>query len=265
MTADQRFQSIRMKELMIHVERVVRPVRAVASRKLRMRRELLAHMQSAVDEEMAAGADETIAIKRAVERLGNPPELTKQLQLTVPIIQRLLLARIPVSRPVERWEVQAARNLYGPRPITLLHISILCVVMGLLSGVPSIFAAAFVGNSLTHSGNQLAYPGLYFLGLLMIWPAIFLLSCRFVMAAADPQKQPDFRQTLRRAGVMVVLQIAFTLVTTATGLDRLPTVTAFAGNIAVTVVFLIISIVIAGRVASMRRPYDEWLTLDLAG
>jgi hypothetical protein len=254
-----------MKELMIHIERIVRPVRAVASRKLRMRRELQAHLQSAVDEEMAGGANETIAIDRAVERLGNPLELTKQLQLTVPWAQRLLLARIPVSRPVERWEVQAARNLYGSSAITLLHISILCIVMALLSGVPSIYTAAFVGNSLKHSGAPLAQPSLYFLGLLIIWPAIFLLSCRFVMAAADPQKQPDFRQTLRRACIMVALQIALTLVTTAAGLDRLPTITAFIGNIAVTVTLLIFSIFAARRVASMRRPYDEWLTLDLAG
>jgi hypothetical protein len=253
-----------MKELMIHIERIVRPVRAVASRKLRMRRELLAHLQSAVDEEMAGGADESTAIKQAVERLGNPLELTKQLQLTVPRAERLLLARIPVSPPVEQWEVQAARKIYGARAITLLHISILCGVMALLSGVPSIYTAALVGNSLKRSGASLAQPGLYFLGLLMIWPAMFLLTCRFVMAAADPHKHPDFRQTLRRASAMVALQIAFTLVTNATALDRLPTVAAFTGNIAVTIVLLIFSIIVAGRVASMRRPYDEWLTLDLA-
>jgi len=91
------------------------------------------------------------------------------------------------------------------------------------------------------------------------------LSCRFVMAATDPQKQPNFRQTLRRAIAMVALQIAFTLVTTAAGLDRLPTITAFIGSIAITVALLIFSILAARRVASMRRPYDEWLMLDLAG
>ena len=37
-----------MKELMIHVERIVRPVIATQGRKLRMRMELLAHLQAAL-------------------------------------------------------------------------------------------------------------------------------------------------------------------------------------------------------------------------
>ena len=56
-----------MNELMIHVERIVRPVRAMQARKLKMRRELLAHLEWAVNEERAHVASETEAIKRAKE------------------------------------------------------------------------------------------------------------------------------------------------------------------------------------------------------
>ena len=84
-----------MKELMVHVERIVRPVRAMQFRKLRMRRELLAHLQAAFDEERAAGADETTARQRAEQRLGDPSELTRTLQQTVPWIERTLMMRVP--------------------------------------------------------------------------------------------------------------------------------------------------------------------------
>ena len=252
-----------MKELMIHVERIVRPVQAFQSRKLSMRRELLAHLQSAAEEEQAHGLDEPTATKRAVERLGNPIELTRQLQSTVPWVQRLLLARIPVSKPVERWEVQSARRLYGGA-ITLLHISILSAVAGLLSGVPS-YMAAPVRNSLTNRGVEPAHPGPFFLGVLIIWQAIVFMSFRYVLAAADPRTRPDLLATLRSAGAVVVLQIAFTIVATVTALDRAPTFAEIIGSITVTSILLIGSMLVASKVASLRQPYDEWLMLDIAG
>ncbi len=252
-----------MKELMIHAERIVRPVRALESRKLRMRRELLAHLQSAFEQEIACKVDEATAIERAMERLGSSIELTKQLQQTVPWAERLLLAKIPVSRTVERWEVQGARKLYGVSAVTLLHSAILSGVAGLLSGVPP-YLVAPVKNSLTHSDDALAHPGLFFVGILLVWQAIFVLSCRFVMGAADPHERPDRRRTLQRAGAVIVSQITFALVADAAAFDRLPTVAELVGNIAVTVVLLIGSFLVARRVAALRRPYSEWLSLDLA-
>jgi uncharacterized membrane protein len=253
-----------MKELMTHVERIIRPVRALQSRKLRMRHELLAHLQSAFDEESAYGSSEAMSIRQAVARLGNPTELTKELQRTVPWAERVLLARIPVSHTIERWEEQGARKLYGVGAITLLHISILSGVAGLLSGIPS-YMVESVKHSLTHSTVAPAHPGLFFVGILLVWQAIFVVSCRFVMAAADPHKRPTPIPTLRRAGAVIALQIVFVIVATAAALDRLPTFAEIIGNIAVTVMLLVCSILVARWVASRRRPYDEWLTLDLAG
>lgn len=83
-----------MNELMVHVERVVRPVRAGGRRKLRMREELLAHLTAVYDEERARLGDDALALHQAVRRFGNPAELTRELQATVPAVERVLNAPV---------------------------------------------------------------------------------------------------------------------------------------------------------------------------
>src|SRR5215471_4585472 len=77
-----------MNELMIHVERIVRPVTADVA-KMRMRRELLAHLLAAYKEERNNGLDERAALENAKRRLGDPSELTRQLQASVARLDRL--------------------------------------------------------------------------------------------------------------------------------------------------------------------------------
>jgi hypothetical protein len=72
-----------MRELMVQVERAVRPVRASARRKDRMREELLAHLSSIYEEELKRCREEGLARKAAFERLGNLRELTCALQEAV--------------------------------------------------------------------------------------------------------------------------------------------------------------------------------------
>jgi hypothetical protein len=83
-----------MKELMIHVERIVRPVRADWS-KARMRRELLEHLQAAFEEERARGLDEGAAVEAAKRRLGEAAELTRELQGSVSRFERLAVTPFP--------------------------------------------------------------------------------------------------------------------------------------------------------------------------
>src|SRR5207247_1586234 len=95
--------SDRMKDddqLMIHVERIVRPIHADCS-KLRMRTELLGHLQTAFDEERARGLDEATALAEAKRRLGDPATLTRELQASVPRLERFLghLAMTPFPGP----------------------------------------------------------------------------------------------------------------------------------------------------------------------
>jgi hypothetical protein len=94
-----------MTELMILVERAVRPVRAAPARKMRMREELLAHLTGIYDEDRARLGDDALALRRAAERFGDPAALTADLQATVPRVERVL--GTPVAG--QRWEWQIAR------------------------------------------------------------------------------------------------------------------------------------------------------------
>ena len=90
-----------MKELMIAVERAVRPVHAGPVRKRRMRQELLAHLTGTFEEEQARGGDEPAALARALQRFGDPADLARDLQASVP--------------RSERWEDWVA-GLFRQRP-----------------------------------------------------------------------------------------------------------------------------------------------------
>jgi hypothetical protein len=85
-----------MKELMVQVERVVRPVPAGARRKDRMREELLAHLTSIYEEERARRGDERAAREEAVRRFGESAALTHRLQESLNWGDRL-------SYLAERW------------------------------------------------------------------------------------------------------------------------------------------------------------------
>jgi hypothetical protein len=70
------------------VERIVRPVRATTPRKRKMREELLAHLQAIHEDELARLKDPDAAIREAVRRLGDPAELTRQLESSLPAVER---------------------------------------------------------------------------------------------------------------------------------------------------------------------------------
>src|SRR5262249_34193017 len=79
-----RMNEFTLTQLKIIVERAVRPIRASASRKRKMREELLAHVSGVFEEELAKLLDERAALERTARRLGNPAEVTSQLQESVP-------------------------------------------------------------------------------------------------------------------------------------------------------------------------------------
>ncbi|MBX9681718.1 MAG: permease prefix domain 1-containing protein [Gemmataceae bacterium] len=78
---------LRMKR---HIERIVRPVGARWQRKLRMREDLYAHLNAALDEESRQLPNEDEAFAAAVRRLGDPATLTHDLQTSVPRLDRIL-------------------------------------------------------------------------------------------------------------------------------------------------------------------------------
>ncbi len=91
-----------MKELRIHVERAVRPIRASNLRKDRMREELLAHLRALYEEELARTHDEVAAQHAAIGRFGDADKLSAEMQDSVPRIERWAFYRIPFSGPIRR-------------------------------------------------------------------------------------------------------------------------------------------------------------------
>jgi hypothetical protein len=72
-----------LSDLMILVERAVRPVQAVTARKQKMREELLAHVTAVFEDEAAKLGDDRLALERTRQRLGDAAELTRELQDSV--------------------------------------------------------------------------------------------------------------------------------------------------------------------------------------
>jgi|GEM_PF-2542918 hypothetical protein len=67
------------ENLMKVVERAVRPLRAGTARKLAMREELLGHLTANYEEELARQTDDKAALAAAIDRFGNPAELSREL------------------------------------------------------------------------------------------------------------------------------------------------------------------------------------------
>jgi ATP-dependent Clp protease ATP-binding subunit ClpC len=79
----------RLRQMQI-VERCVRPVRANVKRKRRMREELLAHLAAICEEEQQAKPiDAPAALDAAARRFGDPAELARELQASVPRSERI--------------------------------------------------------------------------------------------------------------------------------------------------------------------------------
>lgn len=79
---------VRIAQMKI-VERAIRPVRAGVSRKRKMREELLAHLAVIYDQEFTRLHDPVAAMKAAANRFGNPSDLAKELQSSLPTHERI--------------------------------------------------------------------------------------------------------------------------------------------------------------------------------
>jgi hypothetical protein len=249
-----------MHQMLIQVERIVRPVRATQARKLRMRGELLAHLQSALEEEKARTSDDAAAMERAAHRLGNAHELTHQLQATVPLFERILFARIPPSERFERCEMKTARLLYGPAVVggTLTHNSILLIFAVLLTGIPG-YSAGFVSQLL--NGARLAHVSMFFVTSLVGFYVLLLVCARFVFAMSEDRV--NLRRALIFAALVLALQIIFLTSLAFAAADGTPSALEMFKSTGAALILLGVSYGVARWVAARRRPYDEWLMLDI--
>ncbi len=73
-----------MSEFGAYVTRIVGSVVADPRRRLAMRQELLNHLDEVYAEEIKREPSEYLAVETSIQRLGNPEELIRELQLSVP-------------------------------------------------------------------------------------------------------------------------------------------------------------------------------------
>jgi len=83
-----------MKSLRREVERVVAPLQASPWRKDRMREELQAHLTNLYEDERTRLSDSD-ALAAALSRFGEPAELTRSLQQSIPRIERIAWFTFP--------------------------------------------------------------------------------------------------------------------------------------------------------------------------
>jgi hypothetical protein len=130
-----------MKELRIHVERIVRPIHASVPRKNKMREELLAHLRTAFVEERATVPTDEVAVERAKQRLGDPDALRAELQSAVPWYERIGHTRVPIR--LEMVDYGLSRK-YGWRASARFATEIIgCLIVS----APMLFALAYLVSS----------------------------------------------------------------------------------------------------------------------
>jgi hypothetical protein len=117
------------------IERVVRPLHAGVKRKRRMREELLAHLTAICEEEQQGVAvDELAALDAAVRRFGDPAELARDLQRSLPRSERF-------DYLFERW-----LGWRAPETVLrmLLRTSLISfALLALVAGIPVVCALLF--------------------------------------------------------------------------------------------------------------------------
>lgn len=92
-----------MKDLMIHVEKAVRPLRITQGRRGAIREELLAHLTGIYEEELARhDGNQDAAVAAAIRRFGPASEITEKLRESLPWYSAVLSC-IPFFARVRSW------------------------------------------------------------------------------------------------------------------------------------------------------------------
>lgn len=187
---------IELKNLMVHVERIVRPVRATELRKLKMRREILSHLQAVLDEEMAIAADESAAWETTLRRLGDPAILTRELQKIVPLRERLVIWNAPKGGWSTPREARLMLGLFGLKPWTSMLFLYGCI--GMLFG--------WWPLAIRHIKESNAMPLESWIGSLTLMTLSLTLatwgSINLTFHLLDLGAQPTDRRRVIKAGIL---------------------------------------------------------------
>ena len=118
-------------ELRRIVEQAVRPLRASDARKMRMREEMFEHLSAIYAEELDRLGDDTAALARANERFGDPDDLVRELQGSLPGYERFLCA-------CDLWRYRPGDSLLGYAGRHLV-LALACMAVMVLFTLPAIW------------------------------------------------------------------------------------------------------------------------------
>ncbi len=242
-----------MNDLLGHVDAVLQKVRAGRGRKLKMRHELLAHLSDIYEEELARLGDETAALGETIRRFGGAGEVGRQLQRTVPLMERALHSPLPGSTLWDRSLAWVAEPLLNGRArgIVVLALATLLAMLPLL-----LVRTTGAGESLGVLAVAAAVVGL---------AVVFAVLCAGV--ARDIARVRGPRPLARTAGRGIAAVAVAGLSTIPGGMllggDPVPAARALTLGLVVTAVALCSLCGLARAAGVAKACQDEWE--DLGG
>ncbi|MCA9056062.1 MAG: hypothetical protein KDA75_19655 [Planctomycetaceae bacterium] len=166
--------------LKIAVERIVRPVDAPATTKLRMREELFAHLLAVQAEEASRGGSDEEVMKRSLERLGGSDVLTSELQASLPWHERH-------ERRMNRWF--GKRDGETPVAFAVRYAASVFVLAGVS------IALALLGRALFGASRPMAHGAAFGMVAMFVIDAFVLaLLGTWCGERVDPPARPVWRQ-----------------------------------------------------------------------
>lgn len=236
--------------LRVFVERVVRPIRAQETTKLRMRRELYAHAVDAYADEAASPLRGAHVVEQTLRRLGEPVALAAGLQASV--------------RPSERWAAavdRAVRRQAGePKWRHALRLGAIGVGVMTLMAVP----AMVIGGS-----SPRAASAAWFLVALTAWfGAAMTFGAWFGDAVRDHLARGGRRAWIlawgcAAAGAGALLVPGWFFVFVISGGRLFDATQPYWNWVLLAGLFAPASLALAWLDLRERRGLDEWLALDL--
>ena len=246
-----------MNELMVHVERCVRPIVASAVRKDRMREELLAHLTALVDEECKHTNDEQAALVRALERLGEPAALTRELQASVSRRDRAFHA-------VEHWF-----SWHAPESSTryAIRLGVIVLLSNLALAALIVLPAYFLGSRTDGTSLERLWNGVSF--LLVESAAVVPLALLYFKIRDSLLGRPGVTQSFWRAlgfaGLFGVVAFASGVIWPLIGLGNVEATLAlfpfWLSSLFVLPPLTFVFTLISGR---QQLRHTEWECLDLS-
>ena len=253
------------RKMRVHVERIVRPVRAAERRKDRMREELLQHLIDAYCAEFTGSSGEAAAYGAAVARLGDSAMLTSQLQASVSRLERILFASKGTPNWFTRWVMKRPGE-----PLWRYAMRFAVAYMGVCAWSGAI---ALLGCSVCLVVSDQPLPMDRFMAradfLAWLFAAMFAVSF-FVPFLTEMIRRSFWHGTMSYAGAVAACLICALLfgVMALWMLWEATERTLYWGSylwlVPAAMVTAPILLIISARDADVRRQrYERWTSLDL--